>query len=178
MKSLLTTLAIIIAILSLPACTSIAAYPVIEQSIYRPLPLAVAVKQRFYVRERERPLLPTIESASNAIVRFLLDVSHPFKGAVADVRPVLEESRPLLRLPPARSMGPGRYVGMLVYCWESEGSDRLRFLVEWADVTRARYTDSYVFVRRGSSWYFEKHGAIEPWHWTQTQLWFQRECPK
>jgi len=178
MKALLATLAITISLLSLPACTSFATRPLIEQSIYRPTPPAVAIKQRFYVRERERPLLPLIDSASNAIVQFLLDVSHPFKGKVADIRPVLEEARPLLRLPPARSMGKGRFVSMMVYCWESEGDDRLRFLVEWADLTRARYTDSYVFVRRGSSWYFEKHGATRPWHWTQEQLWFQRECPQ
>ena len=171
-------IAAIIAIFSLQACTSGGvARPVIEQGIYHPTPPSVEIKQRIYVRERERPLLPRINDASDSIVQFLLDMHLPKKTAAADVRHVLDGSRSILRLPPPATL-QGRYVGMMVYCWESESEDQLKFLVEWADVTTmARYTDSYVFVQRGSSWYFEKHGGVTPWHWTKVEPYFQRNCP-
>lgn len=176
MKTHLVSVAI--AIFLTQACAiSPTTRPLIEQGIYHPTPPLVDLKQRFYVRERERPLLPRITNASDFIVQFLLDINHPKMTTVADIRHVLDESRSILRLPPPASSGRRRFVNMMLYCWESNNEDQLRFLVEWADVTTmARYTDSYVFVRRGSSWYFEKHGSVAPWYWTQVKPYFQREC--
>ncbi|MCC2973317.1 hypothetical protein [Massilia sp. IC2-476] len=159
------------------ACGIGANTPRIEQSIYRPAPPWIGLKQGFYVREHERPLLPSIASASDSIATFLLDLHHPDKKTLGSIRQVLDESRPLLRLPPHASGRRERYIAILLYCWQSEGENQLSFLVEWADVTMARYTDSYVFVRRGASWYFEGHGNIAPWHWIQVQRYFQRTCP-
>ncbi|MGZ4891561.1 MAG: hypothetical protein ACXV2B_04805, partial [Halobacteriota archaeon] len=60
----------------------------------------------------------------------------------------------------------------------STNENQLEFLVEWADpMTKLRYTDSYVFAKNGSSWYFQKHGSTAPRYWAQTERYFQRECP-
>jgi hypothetical protein len=48
--------------------------PVIEQSIYVPVPPFENIKQSLYVREQERPLLPLITDASTSIAGFLIDV--------------------------------------------------------------------------------------------------------
>jgi hypothetical protein len=153
--------------------------PVIEQSIYHSAPPFANLKQSIYVRERERRLLPRITDASNSIVLFLLDMTNAKGETAVDVRHVMDESRAVLRLPPvATPAGRGRYVFMTLYCWSSRDESQLEFLVEWADmIGNARYTDSYVFTKNGSSWYFEKHGRAAPRYWTQTERYFQRECP-
>ena len=177
MKTQLASLAI--ALFLTQACTTIATTrPRIEQGIYHPTPPFVDLKQRIYVRERERPLLPSITNASNSIIPFLTDMRNPQRNT-AGIRHVLNGSQAVLRLPPPATFSTQhRFVPMTLYCWESVHEDQLKFLVEWADVTTmARYTDSYVFVRRGSSWYFEKHGSVAPWHWMQVERYFQRECP-
>lgn len=154
-----------------------ATLPIVEQSIYQPAPPFVDLKQAIYVRERERPLLRRITGASDAIVAFLIDL-HDRKKTPADIRHVLPGSRSILRMPPQATSGQGRFVDVLLYCWTSDRDDQLTFLIEWADVTtNARYTDSYVFVRQGTSWYFEKHGSVQPWRWTKTERYFQRSCP-
>jgi hypothetical protein len=147
MKAHLVSVAI--AIFLTQACTTNASkLPAIEQSIYHPVPPLVDLKQSIYVRERERPLLRNITNASEAIIRFLMDVRDA-KG----------------------------FVFMTLYCWKSDNEDQLKFLVEWADVTtKARYTDSYVFARRGSSWYFEKHGGVAPYSVFQRPL-ANHACP-
>lgn len=167
-----------IALLSIPAWAAPrAALPVIEQSIYQPAPPFVDLKQAIYVRERERPLLPRIAGASDAIVAFLIDM-HDSKKSPTSIRHVLPTSQSLLRMPPQATFGQGRYVHAMLYCWTSDRDDQLAFLIEWADVTtKARYTDSYVFVRRDATWYFEKHGTIKPLRWTKTARYFQRACP-
>lgn len=154
--------------------------PAIEQGIYRPAPPFENIKQSFYVRERERPLLDLTTDASTSLARFLIDAHNMSPSKPASAMPhVLAEAQGGLRLPPmATTGGNGRYVGLVVYCWKSKEKDHLEFLIEWGDITtNARYTDSYVFVRRGPSWYFEKHGSIPPWHWAQTERYFQRACP-
>lgn len=154
--------------------------PVIEQGIYRPAPPFVDLKQSIYVRERERPVLGLVTDASTSIVRYLLEV---FASTVvhpgAPMPHVLPDARAAMRLPPLVSTGgSGRYVAMTLYCWTSDADNQLSFLIEWADITtHARYTDSYVFERRGRTWYFAGHGNIRPWHWTQTERYFQRACP-
>jgi hypothetical protein len=158
--------------------------PKIEQSIYKPAPPFATLKAVIYVRERERPLLPLIEDASTSLVQFLLDIFAYDNDISADIPYVLPEAHNRLRLPPLATL-PGRkanvrnrYVDSALYCWRSDNPDQLRFLIDWADLTtKARYTDSYVFVRRGTAWYFEKHDTIPPWHWTQTQRYFQPMCP-
>ena len=162
------------------ACTSGATpRPAIEQSIYRPAPPYVNLKQGMYVRERERPLLARITDASSAITEFLLDIHNAQGDTVTGIRHVAREAQPVLRLPPfATAPIQGRFVFMTLYCWQSEHEDQLTFLVEWADITTgARYTDSYVFTRRNASWYFDRHGSVAPWSWTQTERYFQRQCP-
>ena len=159
------------------ACTSNARTPPsIDQTIYRPAPPFVDLKQSIYVHERERPLLPLVTDASDSLIPFLIDMYNGV--AVADIRQVMDKSRSLLRLPPHATFGHSRFVNTKVYCWTSDNEKQLEFLIEWADITtNARYTDSYVFIRHAGSWYFEKHGSVAPWRWTQTERYFQRECP-
>jgi hypothetical protein len=167
-------------ILLLQACSAQPSrMPVIEQGIYHPVPPFVDLKQAIYVRERERWLLPRITEASDSIVLFLLDIDNPNGSTAFNVRHVMDESRAILRLPPlATSPAKGRYVFLTLFCWSSENEDQLEFLAEWADpVTKHRYTDSYIFVRHGSSWDFQKHGSAARRYWTQTTRYFQRECP-
>lgn len=163
--------------ISLTGCANAGKIPRIEQGIYRPTPPLENIKQHFYVRERERPVLDLITEASIPIARFLLEFHASPDGSV--MPHVLAEARDSLRLPPNASRdSTRRYVGSLLYCWKSKDNDHLEFLIEWGDITtNARYTDSYVFVRRGPSWYFEQHGSIPPWHWKQTERYFQRACP-
>lgn len=172
--------------IGLMRCSAVASsepVPKIEQDIYRPAPPFENLKAAIYVRERERPLLPLIEDASTSIVGFLLDVFAYGSGIRSDLPHVLPEARARLRLPPpATTPGAGntqrRFIHSSVYCWHSDNRDQLRFLIDWADVvTKARYTDSYVFVRRGTVWYFEKHDTITPRHWMQTRRYFQLGCP-
>jgi len=163
----------LLAICMTQACTTTrATVPAIEQGIYRPAPPLVDIKQAFYVRERERPLLPHITEASDAIAHFLIDMHN-------GTQPAATEARSTLRLPPSATLpSAGRFVNATLYCWESDAANQLKFLVEWADVTtHARYTDSYVFVKRGTSWQAATHGSYAPWHWTQTERYFQRTCP-
>jgi hypothetical protein len=179
MKTYLAALAITIFLLQ--ACSAqTPKIPLIEQDIYHPVPPFVNQKQSIYVRERERWLLPRITDASNSIVLFLLDMDNAKGDTAADVRYVMDESHAVLRLPPAATFpSQDRYVFMTLYCWSSRNENQLGFLVEWADpITKARYTDSYVFVKNGSSWYFQKHGSVEPRYWEQTERYFQRECPR
>lgn len=171
------TLAAIAIFLMQPYATNARTLPSIEQSIYQPTPPFVDLKQSIYVRESERRLLPLISSASDSIIPFLIDM-HDSKKTVASIRQVIEQSRSMLRVPPQATFGQGRFVDMMVYCWTSDNEDQLKFLIEWADLTtKARYTDSYVFIRHGGSWFFEKHGTVAPSRWTQTQRYFRRGCP-
>jgi len=154
--------------------------PIIEQGIYQPAPPFENIKQSFYVRERERPLLGPITDASTSIARFLIAVSYkPMVIPTPAIPQVLAEGSSALRLPPIASAAKNsRYVGSILYCWKSDKPGNLEFLIEWGDITtNARYTDSYIFVKRESSWYFEKHGKIAPWHWKQNKRYFQRDCP-
>lgn len=165
---------------ALAICVSLTSYanagqiPSIEQSIYKPTPPLENIKQKFYVGERERPILDLITEASTPISRFLLELYALPDGSVMPHA----EARDKVRLPPKSIHSSGRYVGAFLYCWKSTDRDHLEFLIEWGDITtNARYTDSYVFVRQGPSWHFEQHGSIPPWHWKQTERYFQRACP-
>jgi hypothetical protein len=172
--------ALAIAISLLQACSAQPSrIPVIEQGIYHPVPPFVELKRAIYVRERERRFLPQITDASDSIVQFFLDIDNPNGSTVFNVRHVMDGSGAILRLPPlATAPVKGRYVFMTLFCWSSDNEDQLEFLAEWADpATKLRYTDSYVFVRRGSSWDFHEHGSVAPRYWTQTTRYFQRECP-
>lgn len=129
------------------------------------------------MQERERPLLQIVTSASDSLIPFLIDM-HNARPPAANVRQVTDAARSSLRVPPEATGGRSRFVDMMEYCWTSENDNQLEFLVEWADVTtNSRYTDSYVFVRRGGAWYFDKHGHVTPWRWMQTERYFQRACP-
>lgn len=177
MKSAL--IAGMLALMTTQACTSATVTrPAIEPGIYEAAAPFVDIKQSFYVRERERPLLADIAGASDAIVLFLIDM-HNAGGSAPRIRQVEDGARGALRLPPSATRpAPGRYVDTALYCWESDHPGQLKVVIEWGDiVTKARYTDSYVFVRRGTSWYFARHGSYAPWHWTQTERYFQRACP-
>lgn len=157
--------------------------PKIERSIYKPAPPFENLKAVIYVRESERPLLPLIDDASTSIVRFLLDLFAYGSGIRSDLPHVLPEARDRLRLPPLATTPDTanmqrRFIQSAAYCWRSDNPDQLRFLIDWADMmTKARFTDSYVFVRRNAAWYFEKHDTVAPWHWVQTQRYFQLSCP-
>lgn len=153
--------------------------PKIEPGIYHPVAPFVNQKQSFYVREREKWLLPRITDASNSIVLFLLGIDNANGSTAFNIRHVMDESRTILRLPPfATYPVKQRYVFMTLFCWSSDKDDELEFFAEWADpINKLRYTDSYVFARHGSSWDFKKHGSAPPRYWTQTTRYFQRECP-
>lgn len=176
----LPTAALLFALLIPCRATGAEAVPAIEQDIYRPAAPFVDLKQSIYVRERERPVLSLVTDASTSIVRYLLEVFASTVQPDAPMPHVPAEARGTMRLPPFVSTGgAGRYVASTLYCWTSDGENRLSFLIEWADITtNARYTDSYVFEQRGQTWYFAGHGSIRPWHWTQTERYFQRACPE
>lgn len=162
------------------ASASINNAPVIEQGIFKPAPPMESIKETFYVREVERPLLPQITAASNSIARFLIDTTTGPASRPHDAKRELRETVTVDPRPPpiASSDGKRRYVPSSVYCWKNDGKDHLKFLVEWGDITTsARYTDSYVFIRKGTTWSFEKHGNLPPYHWEQTAIYFQRPCP-
>jgi hypothetical protein len=98
------------------SCASASKFPEIEKGIYQPTQPFENIKQVFYVRERERPLLNLITDASTSIARFLTDTHNAELG---------------LRLPPmATTGGNGRYAGSVAYCWKSEEKDHLEFLIE------------------------------------------------
>lgn len=177
---LLVVFAVLATLVSKPALAQSARVSAMEQGIYTPEPPFENLKQSFYVRERERPLLEAITSASISIVLFLIDVTNATSTDSAfSIRFVLPQSQGLLRLPPIATFNRSmRYVALRLYCWNGEDKDRLELLIEWGDITtNARYTDSYIFVRREASWYFERHGSTTPSHWMQTERYFQRACP-
>jgi hypothetical protein len=154
------------------------ALPHIEQGIYQPTQPFENIKQKFYVRERERSSLPMVHAASTSISRFLISAVNPTNIPDAPIANVLPEAEHLLRLPPPASQSTGRYVPTSVYCWKSGDQNHLEFLIDWGDITtKARYTDSYVFTQHGQDWYFEKHGSVAPRSWVQTERYFQRKCP-
>lgn len=154
--------------------------PAIEQGIYTSDTPFENTKQSFYVRERERSLLSTISDADTSIALFLHDVVSAVSAeSIQTIRLVLPVARQQLRLPPLATFDKStRYVYLSVYCWKSENRDQLEFLIDWGDITtNARYTDSYVFIRSGPSWYFKNHGSVAPRQWIQTERYFQRTCP-
>ena len=154
--------------------------PAIEQGIYTPSTPFENTKQSFYVRERERPLLSVISDADTSIALFLHDVTQAVSAeSILTIRSVLPSARKQLRLPPLATFNKSsHYVYSSLYCWKSANMDQLEFFIDWADIaTNARYTDSYIFVRRGTSWYFKDHGSVAPRQWIQTERYFQRTCP-
>ena len=122
--------------------------PAIEQGIYQSAPPFENIKQSFYVRERERPLLDLITDASTSLARFLIDSHNMSSAKPASAMPhVLADAQGGLRLPPmATTGGNGRYVGLVVYCWKSKEKDHLEFLIEWIlQPTRATLTPTSLF---------------------------------
>jgi hypothetical protein len=171
-------IAILLAFISHPVLAESEKIPAIELGIYHPDIPFENIKQRFYVRERERPLLSAISDADTSIALFLIDVSNAISmESIKTIRSVLPSAREQLRLPPVMTFDKShRYVGSSLYCWKSENKDQLEFFIDWGDITNARYTDSYIFVRQGTSWYFKNHGSIAPRHWRQTERYFQLTC--
>lgn len=171
---------ILMAFISCPALTEAGKIPPIEAGIYTPDAPFETVKQSFYVRERERPLLSTILQADTSIAMFLIDLHQEVSTeSIQAIRSVLPDASRELRRPPIATLEQStRYYPASLYCWTSEREDQLEFFVDWADITtNARHTDSYVFVRRGTVWYFKEHGKDPPRQWTQTERYFQRACP-
>lgn len=166
---IMMVIAMLAALTSYPTLAQTGNIPVIERDIYRPEPPFENTKKAFYVRESERPLLATITDASTSIAHFLLYIRDPS----------LNKHTSTLRMPPTASHDQTQLYGASVlYCWKSEDKDHLEFLIDWGDITtNARYTDSYIFVRRGASWYFDRHGSTPPREWMQVERYFQRACP-
>ncbi|MTV40179.1 hypothetical protein [Duganella radicis] len=155
--------------------------PTIEPGIYTPNAPFETVKQSFYVRERERPLLSTILEADTSIAVFLIDLNQAVSTeSIQTIRSILPNASKQLRPPPVATFDQStRYYSASLYCWKSESEGQLEFFVDWGDITtNARYTDSYIFVRRGTLWYFKEHGKIAPRHWIQSERYFQRACPQ
>ena len=63
--------------------------PRIEQSIYHPVAPFERTKRSFYVRERERSLLPLINAASTSIARFSNSLTNSTDNPDAPIESVL-----------------------------------------------------------------------------------------
>lgn len=142
-------------------------------------PLAY-VKQHFITAEHDRPVIHLVNSASTSIAVFANSVyDHLPNALLSNIKRVLPGSQQRLRLPPSNKFDSNRrYIYMAFYCWQAVGVDRLQFLIEWADLqTKDRYTDSYIFVKSRSEWYFESHGQIAPWRSPPMKPNQLRQCP-
>jgi len=176
----IVAIAILLAVLPRLAPAGTEKIPPIEPGIYTPSTPFENTKQSFYVRERERPLLSVISDADTSIALFLHDVMNAVSTeSIQTIRSVLPDARERLCLPPLATFDTStRYVHLSLYCWGSENKDQLQFFIDWGDVTtNARYTDSYIFVRNGTSWYFKDHGNVAPRQWIQKERYFQLTCP-
>lgn len=136
------------------------------------------IKLAFAVKDTEKPIVGTIMDASNSIASFTKEVmashANPSRSALTHVLP---EARQQLRLPPEASNGTDRYVYSQFYCWKVIGKDQLQVQIEWADITTPqRYTDSYVFTKKGTAWYFSHHGNLAPFRYALAGYDFKRPC--
>lgn len=136
------------------------------------------IKQAFLVADHEKPIVGTIRDASTSIASFANEVmathADPSRSALVHVLPAAKET---LRLPPEASNGTDRYVFSRFYCWKLADPSQLQLQIEWADVTTPqRYTDSYVFVKSGTRWYFSHHGDLAPFRYRLVGYDFNLPC--
>jgi hypothetical protein len=122
------------------------------------------IKQAFLVKDNEKKIVAEIRSASTSIALFTMELMTAKANSPKDsLKHALPDSREQLRLLPEASNGKDRYVYSTFYCWKLIDPDQLQVQIEWADITTPqRYTDSYVFLRKGSEWYFSRHGDLTP----------------
>jgi hypothetical protein len=138
------------------------------------------VKERFLITEKDSQFVPAINSASESIARFVIDLYAlpPGESQPRHIRQVDPAALESLRLPPLMPGDHRRFIFSSFYCWSMPDSEHLEFLLEWGHVSnRDRYTDSYVFRRAGSGWMFERHGQTAPKFSKEPMQWYVRQCP-
>ena len=136
------------------------------------------IKDGFIVKDNEKKIVAEIKSASTSIALFAMELRTVTANSSKDsLKHVLPDSREQLRLLPEASNGTDRYVYSTFYCWKLIAPDQLQVQIEWDDITTPqRYTDSYVFLRKGSEWYFSRHGDLVPFRYSLKGYEFKRPC--
>ncbi|MFZ6754026.1 hypothetical protein ACO0KY_11715 [Undibacterium sp. Dicai25W] len=136
------------------------------------------IKQGFLVKDNEKKIVAEIKSASTSIALFAMELRTVTANSSKDsLKHVLPDSREQLRLLPEASNGTDRYVYSTFYCWKLIAPDQLQVQIEWDDITTPqRYTDSYVFLRKGSEWYFSRHGDLVPFRYSLKGYEFKHPC--
>ncbi|MBC3863052.1 hypothetical protein H8K32_13150 [Undibacterium jejuense] len=138
----------------------------------------IFIKRAFLVRDNEKEIVEEIESASTSIARFAMELMETKANSSKDsLKQVLPGSREQLRLLPEATNGRDLYIYSVFYCWKLIDPDQLQVQIEWGDITTPqRYTDSYVFLRKGSEWYFSRHGDLIPFRYSLKGYEFKRPC--
>jgi len=138
----------------------------------------VFIKRAFLVQDNEKKMVEEIRSASTSIALFAMELMATTANSSKDsLKHALPDSREQLRLLPEASNGRDRYIFSTFYCWKLIAPDQLQVQIEWADITTPqRYTDSYVFLRKGSEWYFSRHGDLIPFRYSLKGYEFKRPC--
>jgi hypothetical protein len=136
------------------------------------------IKQAFLVKEDEKKIVEEIKNGSTSIALFAMELMAIKTNSPRDsLKHVLPESGEQLRLLPEASNGIDRYVYSSFYCWKLIDPNQLQVQIEWGDITTPqRYTDSYVFLRKGSQWYFSRHGDLIPFRYSLKGYEFKRPC--
>jgi hypothetical protein len=136
------------------------------------------IKQGFLVKKNEKEIVEVIKNASTSIALFAKELMATKENSSRDsLKHVLPESREQLRLLPDATNGKDKYVYSSFYCWNLIDPDQLQVQIEWGDITTPqRYTDSYVFLRKGSEWYFSRHGDLIPFRYSLKGYEFKRPC--
>ena len=136
------------------------------------------IKDGFIVKDNEKKIVAEIRSASTSIALFAMELRTVTANSSKDsLKHVLPDSREQLRLLPEASNGTDRYVYSTFYCWKLIAPDQLQVQIEWDDITTPqRYTDSYVFLRKGSEWYFSRHGDLVPFRYSLKGYEFKHPC--
>ncbi|MFZ6687642.1 hypothetical protein ACO0K0_07845 [Undibacterium sp. SXout11W] len=138
----------------------------------------IYIKQAFLVQDNEKEIVEEIRSASTSIALFTRELMATTANSSKDsLKHVLPDSREQLRLLPEASNGTDRYIFSVFYCWKLIAPDQLQVQIEWGDITTPQqYTDSYVFLRKGSEWYFSRHGDLVPFRYSLKGYEFKRPC--
>lgn len=136
------------------------------------------IKEAFLVQDNEKKIVEEIKSASTSVALFTQELMATKANSSKDsLKHALPDSREQLRLLPEATNGRDLYIYSVFYCWKLIDPDQLQVQIEWADITTPqRYTDSYVFLRKGSQWYFSRHGDLSPFRYSLKGYEFKRPC--
>jgi hypothetical protein len=148
------------------------------------------IKLAFSVKQDESNIVGVIDDASTSIASFTKEVAElqseylhrnfpSNKYSRDELKYVLPEARNTLRLPPKASTGQDGYVYSNFFCWKLLAPGVLQTNIEWGDITTPkRFTDSYIFKKIGSKWYFERHGDMMPFTYDAVGYFTVRPCAR